>query len=91
MSHADFQNEIYSGGLSGVRPALPTDLTRLEALAAERLSTEVYAYVAGSAGTAATARANRAAFAKWRLVPRMLRDVSQPELSVTVFGTTMPA
>ena len=36
--YADFQNEIYLNGLADVVPALPTDLTRLEALAKEKLS-----------------------------------------------------
>lgn len=91
MSLSDFQNEIYLGGLSDVRPDFPTDLTRLEGLAEERLDAQAFGYVAGAAGGEATARANREAFDRWRLVPRMLRDVSSPDLSVTVLGTPMPA
>ena len=71
--HADFQNEIYLNGLTDTLPSLPTDLTRLEALAKEKLPREAYGYVAGSAGTGDTARANREAFQRWRIVPRMLR------------------
>ncbi|WP_395110691.1 lactate 2-monooxygenase [Actinomadura sp. SCN-SB] len=88
---ADFQNEIYLNGLGDVLPELPTDLTRLEALAAERLTERAFGYVAGSAGSEATARANRAAFDRWRIVPRMLRDVAHRDLSVEVLGTAMPA
>jgi L-lactate dehydrogenase (cytochrome) len=88
---AGFQNEIYVAGLDDIRPELPTDLTRLEALAAERMPAEPFGYVAGSAGSESTARANRAAFDGWRIVPRMLRDVSGVDLSVTVLGTTIPA
>ncbi|MEO5875982.1 MAG: lactate 2-monooxygenase [Streptosporangiaceae bacterium] len=91
MGLADFQNEIYLGGLGDVRPPLPTDLTQLEALAERQLSAQAYGYVAGAAGTESTARANRAAFEKWRLVPRMLRDVTGSDLSVNVLGTPMPA
>jgi lactate 2-monooxygenase len=36
-------------------------------------------------------RANLDAFRRWRIVPRMLRDVSQRDLSVTVLGTELPA
>ena len=36
-------------------------------------------------------RANLEAFERWRIVPRMLRDVSERDLSVTVLGTAMPA
>jgi L-lactate dehydrogenase (cytochrome) len=86
-----YQNEIYLAGLGDVVPELPADLTRLEAIAEERMSATAFGYVAGSAGSEATARANRDAFAAWRLVPRMLRDVSGTDLSVTVLGTPMPA
>ena len=88
---AGYQNEIYMAGLQDVLPELPTDLTRLEALAAERLPATSFAYVAGSAGAESTARANRAAFEAWRLVPRMLRDATASDMSVTVLGTAMPA
>jgi L-lactate dehydrogenase (cytochrome) len=87
----NYQNEIYLAGLGEVVPELPADLTRLEAIAEERMPSTAFGYVAGSAGSEATARANRAAFDTWRLVPRMLRDVSGTDLSVTVLGTAMPA
>jgi lactate 2-monooxygenase len=56
--YGDFQFEIYLNGLTDVVPTLPTDLTRLESLAKEKLSRSAYDYVAGSAGTprAPTAR-----------------------------------
>ena len=41
--------------------------------------------------TEETMDANRAAFARHRLVPRMLRDVAERDLSTTVLGTEMPA
>jgi lactate 2-monooxygenase len=88
--YADFQNEIYLNGLTGVVPTLPTDLTRLEALAKDKLSREAYDYVAGSAGTGDTARANREAFRRWRLVPRMLRGSAGCDLTTTVLGQTLP-
>lgn len=88
---ADFQNSIYLQGLGDVLPALPTDLTKLEGLAEGVLSAQVFGYVAGSAGSEATARANRAAFERWWIVPRMLRDVAERDLAVDVLGTRMPA
>jgi L-lactate dehydrogenase (cytochrome) len=86
--YAEFQNEIYLHGLTGELPELPTDLSRLEGMAKERLSREAYGYIAGSAGTGGTARANEAAFDRWRIVPRMLRDVSVRDLSVGLFDGT---
>ena len=53
-----YQNEIYLGGLGDDLPELPTDLSRLEALAEERMPATAFGYVAGSAGSEATARAN---------------------------------
>ena len=73
---ADYQYEIYLAGLAGQRPALPADLTRLEELARQRLPEAPFGYVAGGAASEATVKANRAAFDRLRLVPRMLRDVA---------------
>jgi L-lactate dehydrogenase (cytochrome) len=87
-----FQSEIYLNGALGVRPELPIDPASLEAAAQERFSPEAFGYVAGSAGTESTARANRRAFERWRIVPRFLgQDVSVRDLSTTVLGTPMPA
>jgi L-lactate dehydrogenase (cytochrome) len=87
-----FQSEIYLNGALGVRPDLPIDPASLEAAARERFSPEAFGYVAGSAGTESTARANRDAFERWRIVPRFLgQDVSVRDLSTTVLGTPMPA
>ncbi|HEY2101344.1 MAG TPA: lactate 2-monooxygenase [Pseudonocardia sp.] len=86
-----YQSEIYLAGLSGTTPALPTDLTRLEALAEQKLDSGPFWYVAGGAGTGATMRANRAAMDTWRIVPRMLREATQRRLATTVLGTELPA
>ncbi|HVT22007.1 MAG TPA: lactate 2-monooxygenase [Mycobacteriales bacterium] len=86
-----FQAEIYLNGALGVPPDLPISVAGLEAAALERFSPEAFGYVAGSAGTESTARANREAFERWRIVPRFLRDVSVRDQSTTVLGTTMPA
>ena len=57
-----------------------------------RRQMQIYEWgVAGSAGTESTARANRAAFDHWRIVPRFLRDVSSRDLSREILGTTFPA
>ncbi|GGS42932.1 lactate 2-monooxygenase [Streptomyces griseoviridis] len=88
---ADFQYEIYLNGMTGAVPRLPTDLTRLEALTEQRLGPGPVGYVAGNAGDGSTARANRAALRRRRIVPRMLRDVRERDLSVEVLGRTLPA
>jgi lactate 2-monooxygenase len=88
---ANYQNEIYLHGLAGTFPDLPCEPGQLEEVARERFDPEPFGYVAGSAGTESTARANRAAFDHWRIVPRFLRDVSTRDLSREILGTTFPA
>jgi lactate 2-monooxygenase len=88
---ANYQNEIYLQGTTGETPPFTTDLSGLEDAAREVLAPQAFGYVAGSAGSGSTARANRAAFERWRIVPRMLRDVSERDLSTTVLGAALPA
>jgi lactate 2-monooxygenase len=83
------QFEVYVGGARGVHPRVPVSVDGLARAAREAMSPEGYAYVAGGAGTEETMRENRAAFERWRIVPRMLRDVSVRETAVEVLGTTM--
>jgi isopentenyl diphosphate isomerase/L-lactate dehydrogenase-like FMN-dependent dehydrogenase len=86
-----YQNEIYLQGLADQVPMFTTDGTRLEDAARERLEPGPFGYVAGGAGSGATVRANREAFDRWRIVPRMLTDATKRDLSTTVLGTSMPA
>jgi len=85
------QNEIYRAGVQGRTPAVPTDFGTLERRASRRARKLGWAYAAGGAGEGATMRANRDAFERWKIVPRMLRDVSKRDLTVELFGHTLPA
>jgi len=87
----DFAREIYLRGLGGERPDLPMTADGLEAAARGVLSAEAFGYVAGGASTERTMAANREAFARWRIVPRMLRGITKRDLSTTVLGTPMRA
>jgi lactate 2-monooxygenase len=89
--YASFQYAIYAGGLSEQKPELPISASQLQERAREKLSAEAYGYVAGGAGSERTMQANLDAFERWRIVPRMLRDVSQRDLATTVLKTAMPA
>lgn len=82
----DTQSAIYRGGAIGHTPVVPAAWDALEAAAREAMSPESWAYVAGSAGREVTASANSAAFDAWQITPRMLRDVSQRSIDVTLFG-----
>ena len=91
MSGLERQRRIYINGVSGRRPRVPTDATQLEARAESTMSPEAFAYIAGGAGSGATMRANRAAFERHRILPRMLRDVEHRDTSVELFGRTLPS
>ena len=89
--YGDYQLEIYAAGLGGVVPALPMAYPELEARAARALPPSVLSYVAGGAGTEHTQRANAAAFRQWGLMPRMLVGATKRDLSVELFGRTLPS
>jgi lactate 2-monooxygenase len=78
--------EIYLQGVMGTKPLVPIAFAELEAQAREKLSPEAYAYIACGAGFEHTVEENDAAFDRWRIVPRMLRDVAQRDLSIELFG-----
>jgi lactate 2-monooxygenase len=80
------QARIYRDGALGRRPIVPVTPDRLAAAARRRMSTRAWAYVAGAAGQQRTARANEAAFDRWRLLPRMLRNVAVRDISTELFG-----
>jgi lactate 2-monooxygenase len=82
------QFEVYVAGARGGLPRVPVSVDRVERRARKAMSPQGYAYVAGGAGTEETIRANRAAFERVRIVPRMLRDVSRRDTRVEVLGTT---
>lgn len=80
------QSAIYRAGAFGHRPEVPTDGTRLEDAARKVMSRRGFAYVAGSAGSEASAVANVSAFARWQVVPRMLVDTTERDTGVELFG-----
>src|SRR5688572_978905 len=81
------QNAVYLAGGSEW-PVSPDDW---EAKARETLEQGPFDYVAGGAGSEATARANREAFERRRIRPRMLTGKAERDLSVEVLGLRSPA
>ena len=90
-AYGDYQLEIYLAGLGGVLPSFPMAFAELEARAAQALPPSVLSYVAGGAGSEHTQRANAGAFRQWGLMPRMFVGASQRDLSVSLFGLTLPS
>jgi isopentenyl diphosphate isomerase/L-lactate dehydrogenase-like FMN-dependent dehydrogenase len=73
-----------------VKHQIPVRFEELEKQAREKLKSAPYYYVAGGAGSESTMRANLRAFDRWQIVPRMLCDVKQRDLSVSLLGETFP-
>jgi lactate 2-monooxygenase len=91
LPFGNFQYEIYARGLAEERPQLPVSAAELQERAREVMSPEAYGYVAGGAGSERTMQANLDAFERWKIVPRMLRDVSLRDLSCSLLEMAMPA
>jgi lactate 2-monooxygenase len=89
-AYGDYQNEIYFNGLRGVKPKLPVDFKSLEAKAAAALPASVLSYVQGGCGDERTQEFNASAFQRWGLIPRMMVDASQRDLSIDLFGMKLP-
>jgi len=86
----DFQLEIYLRDLSGMRENLPLTYPELEARAHAALPPDIVSYVAGGAGNEHTQDANVTAFDRWGLIPRMLVGAAQRDLSIGLFGMSLP-
>ncbi|WP_369130692.1 alpha-hydroxy-acid oxidizing protein [Modestobacter roseus] len=85
------QDTVYRAGVYGRHPRVPTVYRALAERARRRLGPRAHGYVAGGAGDEDTQRADRAAFDRWAVVPRVLRDVSARDTSVELFGRRLPA
>jgi (S)-mandelate dehydrogenase len=67
------------------------NIADLRALAARRVPHFAFEYVEGGAEDEATLGANRADFARWRLLPRTLLDTRTRTLATTLLGTPLAA
>jgi lactate 2-monooxygenase len=81
------QLQVYMGGLGGQRPQLPVGVEALEQAANAAMTPEASGYLNGMTDSM---QANLAAFRRWRIVPRMLRDVAERDLSVELFKKRYP-
>lgn len=81
------QFEIYMAGLQGQKPIIPIAPDELERQASQKMSIEAQSYWSSMPETT---EANRTALQRWRIIPRMLRDVSQRNLQIQLFGQTYP-
>ena len=87
----DRQRAIYTAGAAGMRQVIPFDGRVLEQGAKGIMSAEAFAYIAGGAGMEHTMTANTEGFNRWKIVPRMLRDVESRDMSIDFFGKKIDA
>jgi lactate 2-monooxygenase len=81
------QMEHYRAGDEAAQ-MLPVSFEEWEDRARVILGAGPFGYVVGGAGAGDTMRANREAFGRWRIRPRVCTDISTRDLSVTIFGET---
>ncbi len=84
------QNEIYNAGLQGILPEFPVDFATLEKRAHEALGPSMTNYVAGGCGDEHTQDSNSSAFHHWGMIPRMMVDAQERDLSIDLFGMKLP-
>ncbi len=89
-NHGDWQLGIYLAGLEGVRPELPMDFAELARRAEEAMSPRDLVVRRRRRGRRDTQDANVRAFARYGLMPRMLTGAAQRDVSVDLFGQTLP-
>jgi lactate 2-monooxygenase len=92
MSHyGDYQNLIYGAGLRGELPKLPANFEDLEKRAHAAMPPNLVSYIAGGCGNEHTQRLNVTAFERWGLVPRVLVNAKERDLSIDLFGLKFPS
>lgn len=69
----------------------PINVHEFEEVAKRKLHKLAYDFIAGGVEDEHTLRANRAAYEHWYLVPRVMTDVSNVDMSTTLFGVQVPA
>ncbi|GAA5884026.1 hypothetical protein JCM16303_001364 [Sporobolomyces ruberrimus] len=80
--YSKYQRDIFiEGATTGQLPNFSTDPDELEKKAKETVSKGGWLYSNSNAGVSWTHEANREAFYRWRLVPRILVDTNQRDMS----------
>jgi lactate 2-monooxygenase len=92
MTWSEYQSDIYRRGREeGTLPLWACNMLELERRAVDTLEPAARGYIVASAGDGRTARANRAAFDDWAIVPRMLRGVNAPDTRTVIAGRHVAA
>ncbi|MVM34196.1 lactate 2-monooxygenase [Spirosoma sp. HMF4905] len=91
MGALDWQRKIYLDGFAGQVSKISPNAFQLEQAASRQMTAEAAAYILGGAGSEQTILANQKGFGHWKIVPRMLRNVENPDLSIELLGQKLPS
>ncbi|GAC42128.1 alpha-hydroxy-acid oxidizing protein [Paenibacillus popilliae] len=83
------QMRIYESG-DGAAKLLPVSFDEWESKAKGLLAAAPFGYVHGAAGAGDTNRGNVEAFQKYRIRPRICCDITERDLSISLFGAKLP-
>lgn len=86
-----YQRENFWKSNEGQNPLFNTEPGKLEELAKTKLSQGGWLYASSNAGSSHTHTANRQAFYRHRIVPRMLVDTNTRDCATTIFGHRVAA
>ncbi|UJL46065.1 lactate 2-monooxygenase [Virgibacillus sp. NKC19-16] len=86
----EVQYKIYQTMANPDPNRLPVIYEEWEKRAREVLEDGPFYYIAGGAGGEDTIKANLEAFNRWKITPRMLRNVEDRDITVELFGQTYP-
>ncbi|KAI0835796.1 FMN-dependent alpha-hydroxy acid dehydrogenase [Hypoxylon sp. FL0890] len=86
-----YQRELFWAPNEGKRPPFNTHPDKLRETAKERLSLAGWHYASCNAGLSWTHYANRQAFYRHQIIPRMLVETSKRDTATTIFGHRVSA
>ncbi|TID15554.1 FMN-dependent alpha-hydroxy acid dehydrogenase [Venturia nashicola] len=89
--YAIYQRENFWKTNGGEVPLFNTEPGKLEEQAKEKLTQNGWYYASSNAGQSMTHTANRQAFYRHRIVPRMLVDTNKRDTATSIFGHDSPA
>ncbi len=91
LSALDHLRQIFVAGTSGRKPCVPHQAAELERRAEAVLPRDSWTYLRGGAGLERTMEANRTGFDRHPIVPRVMEDSSNADLSRKILDFDWPA
>lgn len=89
--YAQYQKENFLASEHGAVPLFNTDPNKLEELAKQKLSQGGWYYASSNAGQSLTHLANRQAFFRHKIIPRMLVDTNKRDTRTSIWGHSVSA